>query len=279
MPYIENPKTKGSGIVCCIPQKGHCPNKCPECFFQNGRSYLEPLADNLPSMPDPVRVAALGQVVRVNDGNDSNVEKDVVLAATECYRHKFYNTAIPNLDFPACIGRSWHGMGDVTEEFAQAPVVLTINPGRMCDERFYRIEDCYLSPDSRRGAPPRNLMFVRLLVSPTNGVLAHQAIDHWTKQDVPVVLTFMAYHQEPRIKTIRCGTPCDEAAPGWVARRRTTNTYWAVDGETWASIMHAYRKNPLVYSCGEGLGGSIKCRQCGNCLREYFATKERMKGL
>ena len=48
MPYKENPKTKGSGIICCIPQKGTCPNNCEDCFFQSGRSYLEPLSENLP---------------------------------------------------------------------------------------------------------------------------------------------------------------------------------------------------------------------------------------
>jgi len=39
MGYKENPKTKGSGIVCAIPQKGICPNRCEDCFFQSGRSY------------------------------------------------------------------------------------------------------------------------------------------------------------------------------------------------------------------------------------------------
>jgi|GEM_PF-4975445 len=28
--YIENPKTKGSGIICCIPQTGVCPIGCPD---------------------------------------------------------------------------------------------------------------------------------------------------------------------------------------------------------------------------------------------------------
>ncbi len=49
MSYKENPKTKGSGIISCIPQKGVCPNKCEDCFFQSDRSYLEPLGENLPS--------------------------------------------------------------------------------------------------------------------------------------------------------------------------------------------------------------------------------------
>ena len=52
MNYIENPKTKGSGIITCIPQEGICPMKCDDCFFQSGRSYLEPLDINLPNMPD-----------------------------------------------------------------------------------------------------------------------------------------------------------------------------------------------------------------------------------
>lgn len=51
MRYKENPKTKGSGIIACIPQTGVCPNKCEDCFFQSGRSYLEPLEENLPNMP------------------------------------------------------------------------------------------------------------------------------------------------------------------------------------------------------------------------------------
>jgi hypothetical protein len=41
MSYIENPKTKGSGIVCAIPQPGVCPIGCEDCFFQSGRSFLE----------------------------------------------------------------------------------------------------------------------------------------------------------------------------------------------------------------------------------------------
>lgn len=46
--WIWNPKCKGSGIITCIPQAGRCPNNCADCFFQSGRSYLEPLEENLP---------------------------------------------------------------------------------------------------------------------------------------------------------------------------------------------------------------------------------------
>ena len=85
--YIENPKTKGSGIVCAIPQTGTCPNKCEDCFFQSGRSYLEPLVDNLPNLPEEVDY----QIVRINDGNDSNVDYPAVIMRTESYKHKFFN--------------------------------------------------------------------------------------------------------------------------------------------------------------------------------------------
>jgi hypothetical protein len=150
----------------------------------------------------------------------------------------------------------------------------------MCDERFYRLEDCYCETPCRLHytVPPANLMFVRLLVSPFNTELVARAIRHWTDWGVPVVLTFMAYHKEPTFKDVDWqGNAITAPAPGWTARKRTLNTYWAVEAETWASIMFAYRKNSLVSSCGEGMNGSIKCARCGNCLREYFATKERIR--
>ena len=76
---IENPKTKGSGILCAIPQRGTCPLKCSDCFFQSGRSYLEPLDRNLPNLPSSEE--ATGRVVRMNDGNDSNNERSLVIRA------------------------------------------------------------------------------------------------------------------------------------------------------------------------------------------------------
>ena len=41
--------------------------------------------------------------------------------------------------------------------------------------------------------------------------------------------------------------------------------------------MCRFTDNKLVYSCGtEGGSGTTLCRFCGNCLREFYATKERM---
>jgi len=243
--YKENPKTKGSGIVCCIPQTGTCPNNCEDCFFQGGRSYLEPLADNLPNMPSPDNVIYDGSVVRVNDGNDSNVDRKKVITAVQCYPRRFYNTAIP------------HSIGEF-----DAPVVLTLNPGGMTDKGFHRLND----------PMPANLMFVRFRTNIWNLDLAKEAVDLYTGHGVPVVLTFMAYFEQAK------NIP-DLELRGYVFRKRTLNSYYAITTEAWDEVMAVHRFNKLVHSCGkvEGEKGDTKCRFCGNCLREYFATMERMR--
>ena len=239
--YIENPKTKGSGIICAIPQIGTCPIKCEDCFFQNQRSYLEPLSDNLPNLPDDKN--AFDRILRVNDGNDSNNDKETVTKLTNKYSHKFYNTSIPKLDF-------------------DAPVVLTLNPGDMTNTGFHQIKNI-----------PKNLMFVRFRTNTWNLVNAKLAIEYYTSKEVPVILTFMAYHSLESI-------PKHEQK-SYMLRKRTTNEYYAITTEAWRNIMkHSLiEDNIYVYSCGkiEGEKGKTSCRFCGNCIREFYATKERMR--
>ena len=236
--YIENPKTKGSGIVCAIPQTGTCPNKCPDCFFQSGRSYLEPLEDNLPNLPTPE--FADNRVVRVNDGNDSNVDRLVVYKSVDAYDNFFFNTiSIDDL------------------EGYDAPVVLTINPGHMTDNSFHRIED-----------PPTNLMFVRFRTNTWNLAVCEQAVDWYGDREVPIILTFMAYHKEESIPT--------HQRHNYFYRKRTINPYYVIDTRAWKRVMDEYWTNKWVYSCGrEGI--SSGCKDCGNCLREYYATMERIR--
>lgn len=236
MPYIENPKTKGSGVICGIPQKGECPVKCADCFFQSGRSYLEPLDENLPNMPSIAE--ARGRVVRLNDGNDSNNKRDLVMEAAERYDQVFFNTSIP---------RGLEGLG--------APVVLSVNPGKMTDNKAHLLDSV-----------PPNLMFVRFRANTWNLELCDSVVEHYTARKVPVVLTFMAYYTE-------CVPRGHEA--NYTFRKRTMNSYWVITSKAWDAVVARYTGNQYVYPCGKD-ANTFACHRCGNCLREYFATMERL---
>jgi len=237
MSYIENPKTKGSGIICAIPQTGTCPQKCSDCFFQSGRSYLEPLDDNLPNLPSLSE--AEGRIVRVNDGNDSNYQKTKVIASTNSYKDRFFNTSFKDLDFPA-------------------PVVLTLNPAGKTDESFWKIEEI-----------PENLMFVRFRSNTWNIYLLDEAIKYYTEKKVPIILTFMAYYNEEE-------TIPQEHKRYYKFKKRTLNSYWVLTQEGFDLITCHFIDNPYVYTCGKN-ANTHPCQRCGNCIREYFNTKERMR--
>lgn len=232
MSYIENPKTKGSGILCAIPQSTKCPIGCADCFFQSGRSYLEPLSKNLPNIPPDQSIQ--NYIIRVNDGNDSNVDKVKVIEATEKWPYKFYNTSIPDLDFPG-------------------PVVLTVNPATMTDVSAHLLKNV-----------PSNLMFVRVRVNTWNTNVVDTVVNHYTLKNVPIILTFMAYYKEPpRLKL------------HYTIRKRTTNTYWTITQQAWNAVVRRYSGDELVYTCGKA-ADIHSCMRCGNCLREYWATMERL---
>lgn len=234
---------KGSGMLAAIPQKGRCPNNCDDCFYQSGRSFLEPLDENTPNMP--TIEMSKNRVIRINDGNDSNNNQALVISKTKQFTMKFYNTSIPkNL------------------EVFDAPVVLTINPGNFTDISFHKLDPI-----------PKNLMFVRIRTNMWNlDSVVYPAIMYYQKREIPIVLTFMAYFDNPE------KIP-EDFADSYVFRKRTLNSYYAITTKAWEEIMDVFRYNKWVYSCGriEGEKGDTHCRFCGNCLREYFACKERMR--
>lgn len=242
MSYIENPKTKGSGIICAIPQKGRCPNKCKDCFFQSGRSYLEPLEENLPNIPPEVKPH---QIVRINDGNDSYFDRENVIACGSKFPLKFYNTSY-NIDL----------------DKYDAPVVLTLNPSRMTDREFYKVDPI-----------PDNLMFVRFRVNMWNLWKLREAVQYYADRKVPIMLTFMAYYEEESIP--------EEWRSHYMFRKRTINSYYAIKTSAWRRIVRFWDDTHLekwVYTCSkiEGERGETACRFCGNCVREFMATMERM---
>ena len=237
--YIWNPKTQGSGIVTCIPQTGTCPNNCEDCFFQSSRSYLEPLDKNLPQIPP--KNFAEGRIVRMNDGNDSNVQRELVEKTAQQFKDYFFNTAIP-------------------KDLAQfsGPVVLTVNPGKMTDTSFHKLDPPI----------PDNLMFVRVRTNAWNlSTIVDPVVKYYTSQGVVVVLTFMAYY--------RINLPSN-FADFYVWKKRTLNSYWCLTAEAIANIEDTYQQNPLVCTCGRK--GQYSCSLCGGCIREYYNAKERMCG-
>ena len=234
--FIYNPKVIGSGIIECIPQRGKCPNNCEDCFFQSGRSYLEPLEENLPHIP--TKEMARGRIVRVNDGNDSNNQRELVEKTASQFTDYFFNTSVKRRlgEFPA-------------------PVVLTINPAKLTDFGFVKVRPV-----------PKNLMFVRFRTNAWNLYILDEAVEFYTSLKVPVVITFMAYYS----LTI---PPKHQEQYEW--KKRTINSYWVLKRDVQEDIMSHYLNNPYVYSCG--IKGQYSCSFCGNCIREYYNTKERMK--
>jgi len=252
MSYIENPKIKGSGVFCAIPQTGECPQKCADCFFQGGRSYLEPLQENVPNIPDDIEY---WHIIRVNDGHDSYfLEPDAKWRygadATRDFLQKRCRGRI-QLFFNTSIAKNF-------ERYRGMPFVLTVNPAEMTDVDFHRVAD-----------PPINLMFVRIRVNTWNvESVVNPAISFYAERQVPVVLTFMRYYEE---------TIPEGHRSFYIYKKKVLNDYWVLRTETWESIMWRHRFNKWVSSCGiEGEEGFFECRHCGVCLREYFATMDRM---
>lgn len=231
--YIVNPKTNLSGIVCCIVQKGKCPIRCADCFYNGGRGYLEPLDENTPNIPPDIKE---NEVLRVNDGNDSNILRELVISQTDFAKNRrFFNTSIP-------------------KSFDE-PWVLTINPGKIENTSFHEI------PKEQT----KQLMFVRFVISTLNIDLAKQAIDYYTNIGVPVVLTFRAF--------FKTNLPIFHEEKYYSEQRRTTNVYYVINFETWDRIMSFHRRNPLVFSCSGP--DNFKCSRCGNCLREFYRVKNQ----
>jgi hypothetical protein len=155
----ENPKLKGSNIIDAIPQTGECPLKCPECFYNGGRFYRSTEQPLMPTVWE-----AKDKIVRVNSGNDSNINRDFVIEETKQYPNKFYNTSVPCFDFPA-------------------PVVFTCN-GRQ--------DQLILASKSLD-----NIMFVRIRTSIFDLENVKKAVQYYlVEHKVPVVLTFMRYYDE-----------------------------------------------------------------------------------
>lgn len=174
----------------------------------------------------------------MNDGNDSNNNRLLVEAVASGYGHAFFNTSFP-VDL---------------NKFSR-PVVVTVNPGILTDVDFHRINPI-----------PPNLMFVRVRTNTWNPEVLTLAVNYYTKRNVRVVVTFMAYYNE---------TIPEGEKDFYTYQKRVTNSYWVLNRDMQEDILSVFKDNPLVYECG--YKGTHACSSCGNCLREYYRVIEEMK--
>lgn len=169
-------------------------------------------------------------IVRINCGHDSNFEKELVIKSTAKYKHRFFNTSIPRFDFPA-------------------PVVFTANKEEEKPVPLFKTTG--------------NLMFVRLRVSSTNLPHIKSFIVHRT--GFPIVLTFMAYYEEPP----------DKINYEWKIRH--INPYWCAKRGFIANTIREMKKlgGRWVSLCGTL--ESNYCKDCRNCETYYWQTIKHLK--
>jgi len=254
----RNPKQEGSNLFDCRPQVGPCPNNCNQCFYNRPNAFYNDI--NQPSIPSPEEVG--DGIVRMNCGHDSNIERDLVIETAKQYKHFFFNTSIPKLDFPG-------------------PVVLTANP---------KEEEHVITPQwlSCNGQDLSNIMFVRLRVSSTNLDKVYHAVERWiTWYRIPVVLTFMAYYDEAPPGTFEINDPDypmsykleDDSEFPYVAytwQKRHINSYYCATEEFMQYVTKKMKQTGgrLVTRCGTSK--SRFCKDCRNCETYYYQTMKHL---
>lgn len=230
---MNNPKLEGSNLIDCIPQTGKCPNNCLGCYYNKGfyRSLYTPLIPSLNEVE--------GKIVRVNSGHDSNIQKDLVLKATECYKDKFYNTSIPNFDFPA-------------------PVIYTCNPGKGNRDLDYAT---ILSTKMLE-----NIMAIRVRTVPWNISLAlalNRVYNYRNLIPIPIILTFMRFPMTYSIPNVYRDL--------YEYRAHIINSYFCLKSH----YIKAFEESPTpnIYLCGTSK--SNLCKDCGNCETFYRRFKNK----
>lgn len=248
---IRNPKQVGSNLWDCRPQVGECSVGCSQCFYNRPDAFYCDI--NEPNIPDPADVG--NGIVRMNCGHDSNLQRKLVIATAGQYKNFFFNTSIPNFDFPG-------------------PVVLTINP---CEEEPAR---AYRPPT----ITPPNLMFVRIRASASNLGDVHRLVMEWGLADVPIVITFMAYYDKDVFEGVVkhrhsfYGSLKSTDDHLYEYKTRHINKYWcptrAMKVRTIKSL--GIERNRLLTAC---CFDSEYCKDCRNCESYYWITRRRLDAI
>lgn len=229
----RNSKQVGTNLYDCKPQVNLCHKDCNQCFYNHMGEEHNDVVNQI--IPDPKTVG--DGIVRVNALHDSNIGRDLVIKTALMYDKFFFNTSIPLFDFPG-------------------PVVFTANSKEE-------------EPPSLLRKMPENLMFVRLRTSVTNIDYVANAVSHYTRYGVPVVITFMRYYKLPE-------------------NFNSQNIYYDynifIDNRSWCPTRY-FKKNTmlrmknlsgrLVSMCGSF--DSNYCRDCMNCEGYYYITMKHMR--
>lgn len=230
----RNPKQDGTQLFDCIPQAGPCPNNCSQCYY-NRNFYLPIDRGHFPTLEE------VGDgIVRVNSGHDSNISREYVIESTKLYTKRFFNTSIPEFDFPV-------------------PVVFTAN----------RFEESWSwLPRTVPSTSFDKLMFVRLRVSSTNLGHVKFAVEEWREAGVPVVLTFMRYYDADEF--------AKQNVSYYTQRTHVTNSYWCpTEAFMRRTIAAMCAFNSEIEMCGTPI--SSFCKDCLCCERYYYEAKRRMQ--
>lgn len=243
MKLKQNPKLVGSNLHDCKTQVGPCPLNCNQCFYNRpGAFYCDINKTHIPSK------RAVGDgIVRMNCGHDSNYKRSEVIRQAKKYNHAFYNTSIPQFDFPG-------------------PVVFTANPREEEDNGFLYNKGHY-----------DNLMFVRLRVSASNLTHIEDLVSIWTEEmQVPIVLTFMAYYEDDALQKVLEEVPEAQVYYEWKVRH--INSYYCPTKQFKKTVMKRMKKigGRLVTMCGT-LDSNL-CVDCKNCETYYWQTMKHLKG-
>ena len=237
----RNPKQEGSNLWDCKTQVGNCPMDCNQCFANRpGAAYIPMDKQILPTVEE------VGSgIVRANCLHDSNIRREELIEHCKRYEKVFYNTSVPKLDFPG-------------------PVVFTANA---------KEEVHFTSPNCPSIRCKSNLMFVRLRVSSTNLPLIRDAVYVWTREKIPVVLTFMAYYNENKLPD--SGTLDRNKCYAW--KKRHVNSYFCPTKNFMTSTLEIMKKvgGRLVTMCGTL--DSHLCKDCRNCETYYYQTIKHMR--
>lgn len=246
---IRNPKQVDSSLYDCRPQTGTCPIGCSQCFYNRPDAFYCDI--NEPNIPDPAEVG--NSIVRMNCGHDSNLQRKLVIATAGQYKNFFFNTSIPNYDFPG-------------------PVVLTIN---CCEEEPKRA----IRPPT---IIPPNLMFIRIRASASNLGDVHRLVTDWSLSDVPIVITFMAYYDDEVVEKVidnrhafYVGIDPNEM---YEYKTRHINKYWCPTREMKMTTMKSLNVegNRLLTAC---CLDSEYCKDCRNCESYYWITRGRLDAI